>query len=172
MAGGAPVIRGFPPVADAGCRVLILGTMPGTASLRKRQYYGHPRNAFWPIMEALLGIDPSESYEERRRALLDRHIALWDVLESCRRPGSADADIREGRPNDIAGLLGGCPLIGLVCFNGGGAERLFNRWARPAAGRPGTRYLRLPSTSPAFAMPFEAKLAAWSAVFPYTETYK
>jgi hypoxanthine-DNA glycosylase len=165
MSGSAPVIRGFPPVADRQCRALILGTMPGVASLRKQQYYGHPRNAFWPIMETLLGIDPAESYEGRLRALLAHHIALWDVLESCRRPGSADADIREERPNDIAGLLEDCPLIELVCFNGGGAERLFSRRARPAVDRPGMRYLRLPSTSPAFAAPFEVKLAAWSAVF-------
>ena len=161
---GLPLIHSFDPIADSGCRVLILGTMPGVASLTKNQYYGHSRNAFWPIMTSLLNMVASLSYEDRCRTLLDHHIALWDVVAACRRSGSADSAIREEIPNDIPGLLRRTPAIQRIYFNGGGAEKLFNRLILPHLPNHQYQYRRLASTSPAYVLPFEAKLNNWMVI--------
>jgi len=98
-------IRSFPPVATSEARVLILGSMPGIASLTAGQYYAHPRNAFWRIMGKLVGAGPENPYDERLRILKKGGIALWDVLDSCVRPGSLDANISNETPNDFAIFL-------------------------------------------------------------------
>ncbi|WP_459618731.1 DNA-deoxyinosine glycosylase [Bordetella sp. 2513F-2] len=157
-------VRGFPPVADAHARVLVLGTMPGVASLRRGQYYAHPRNAFWPIAAQVLGFDPDLGYADRLAALQRAGVALWDVLVACERPGSLDAHIRSAMPNDFAGFLAAHPRIRRVCFNGGKAAQLYRRHVMGRPGLPELEYLALPSTSPAHAaMPYAAKLAAWGA---------
>ena len=94
----------FPPLCGPRARILILGSMPGRASLAAQQYYAHPRNAFWPIIEAALGIDRDLPYAQRCRQLIAKDIAVWDVLQSCFRPGSLDADIDPASimPNDFA----------------------------------------------------------------------
>ena len=163
-------IHSFPPVVGAHARVLVLGSMPGAASLRAQQYYAHPRNAFWRILGRLLGLAPEDAYAARIQALQRHRIALWDVLAACERPGSLDAAIVPGTevPNDIAGLLQRHPGIDRIAFNGTAAQRLFQRHVqhRLPAGRTVT-LLRLPSTSPAHAaMGWEAKLSAWRAVLP------
>ena len=161
-------VHSFPPVASPGARVLILGTMPGAASLRERQYYAHPQNQFWRIVGALLGFDPASPYEARLAALRAADIAVWDVLQTCIRPGSMDAAIvaASAVPNDIPGLLAAHPQIGRVFFNGGGAERLYRRHVLPRlAAASAVAHLRLPSTSPAYAkLPYTAKLQAWQAI--------
>jgi double-stranded uracil-DNA glycosylase len=161
-------VESFPPIARQTARVLILGTMPGGASLRAHQYYAHPRNQFWQIVGELLAFDPTSPYEGRVAALRSADIALWDVLRSCIRPGSLDSAIepRSALPNDFASFLAAHPQIRRICFNGAKAEALYTRLVRPqlAAG-PAIQYLRLPSTSPAnAALPFAAKLAAWQVV--------
>ncbi len=139
--------------------------MPGEASLRAGQYYAHPRNAFWLIMEDIFG--PAGPVYSRRLALLKRNgVALWDVLGSCVRPGSSDAAIRRSsiRHNDIAGFLSAHPGIERVVFNGSKAEECFRRRVLPDLPVRFSRleYLRLPSTSPAYAsVPYSAKLSAW-----------
>ena len=160
-------LTAFPPIAAPDARVLVLGSMPSQASLAAGQYYAHPRNAFWPIMGALLGFDPSLPYGRRAGLLAAAGIALWDVAKSCVRPGSLDAAIRHVEANDFAGFFAAHPRIGCIFFNGATAERLFLRLALPALEAP-WRSLprrRLPSTSPAHAaLSFEQKLAAWQAV--------
>lgn len=155
----------LPPVADGSSRVLILGSMPGIASLKARQYYAHPRNAFWPIMGDLVGAAPALPYDRRRAALLKAGIALWDVLACCFREGSLDSAIVGEEVNDFAAFLAAHPGIGRICFNGAKAAASFARGVDPAAlPRPVATH-RLPSTSPAHAgMDRAAKLAAWRAV--------
>ena len=161
--------RAFPPILGVGARLLILGSMPGEESLRRQQYYAHRRNAFWPIMARLLDLPDDSSYSRRAEALIDHGIALWDVMAECRRTGSLDSAICSDsiRVNDFATLLRDHPGIGLILFNGGTAEREFRRRVVPTLGQAAAliETLRLPSTSPAYAaMPFEAKLAAWSVI--------
>ena len=152
-------IYGFPPVARADARLLILGSMPSVESLRQSFYYAHPRNAFWPMMAEILGEARPETVEDKR-ALLTRHcIALWDTVESCERAGSLDSAIRSARANDFAALYARCPEIRFVFFNGGTAEQLYRRLV---AREDGVRsFLRLPSTSPAYTLRYGEKKAAW-----------
>src|ERR1700741_635073 len=113
-------LYGFPPIARRDARVLVLGSMPSVASLAAREYYAHPRNAFWPIAGELLGFDPRGPYARRKRALTDAGIAVWDVVGSCRRKGSLDAaiDERSIRVNDFAAFLAKHPGITRIRFNG------------------------------------------------------
>ena len=156
----ACILHTFGPVADRRSRVLILGTMPGVASLAARQYYAHPRNVFWDIMGDLFGAGRDLPYRRRLAVLRRAGVALWDVVAECERPGSLDAAIRHERANDLAGLLRRCPRIEAVLFNGQPAARLFRRHVRDLP-RP-LRLLILPSTSPAHAARSRAqKRRAW-----------
>ncbi len=165
----APLVCSFPPIAAAGARVLILGTAPSIASLAKQQYYGHPRNAFWPIMGELFGARPELPYEERQRIVCDQGLAVWDVLRACHREGSLDAAIRRDteRPNDFVTFFREHPQIRAVFFNGTKAETAFRGHvlAKLQELSRDIRFVRLPSTSPAHAgKSFAEKLAAWKAV--------
>lgn len=158
----------FPPVIDARCRVLILGSMPGKASLLAQQYYAHPRNLFWEFMERLLGVEPSRPYEARTQSLLERGVAVWDVLEWCDREGSLDSDIDPASmiPNDFDTLLEQHPGIRAICFNGAKAAAVFERQVKPTlAAAERLEFHKLPSTSPANAsISFDDKLDAWQVV--------
>nr|WP_315847007.1 DNA-deoxyinosine glycosylase [uncultured Achromobacter sp.] len=157
-------VRGFAPVATPHSRVLVLGSMPGVASLAQVRYYAHPRNAFWPIAAQVLGFDPALDYPQRLQALQAAGIALWDVLQACERPGSLDANIRHDTlvPNDFAAFLTAHPTITRVCFNGGKAASLYRRYVVPTLPKAHLEYVDLPSTSPAHAAAsFATKLAAW-----------
>lgn len=161
-------LRSFAPAVRADARVLVLGSMPGQASLDAAQYYAHPRNAFWPIMGALFGAGPELPYAERLARLNAAGVALWDVIAACQRSGSLDSAITPDsiEPNDFAGLFRRCPQIRHVFFNGTTAETAFRRHVRSrVALPPDLGFTRLPSTSPAHAARgFDAKLAAWQAV--------
>jgi len=153
---------GFPPVERADAQVLILGSLPGKRSIEAGEYYAHPKNAFWPIMDMLYGV--SGDYAQRCELLRLSRLALWDVLESSVRPGSMDADIRldSARANDFRAFFEAHRELRLVAFNGVKAEQLFGRFVRPCLATADLQYVRLPSTSPAYAaMPFSGKLAAW-----------
>lgn len=165
----APLAVGFPPIAARGARVLVLGSMPGVASLTKRQYYGHPRNAFWPIAGELFGAAPELSYRRRLTILRARGVAVWDVLKSCQRAGSLDTAIclETEAANDFATFFNRHPRIHTIFFNGQKAESAYRRHVLPSLA-PGTRELRLvrlPSTSPAHAgRSLAEKIAAWNVV--------
>lgn len=161
------MLQGFPPVADARARLLILGSMPGKASLVAQQYYAYRQNCFWRIMGDLLGAGPELPYALRLEKLQASGIALWDVIAACEREGSLDADIvgASVQANDFPEFFAGCPGIGRVYFNGGAAEAAFRRRVLPGLSRPLLQLQRLPSTSPAHAaLPYAEKLAAWSAI--------
>ncbi len=140
--------------------------MPGEASLQHQQYYGHARNAFWPIMTGLLGLTPQVSYAERAAALIANGIALWDVIAECERRGSSDARILPDsvRVNDFGAMFAKYPSIGIVAFNGATAEREYLRRVRPLLAPRSQRLetIRLPSTSPAYAgLRLADKARAW-----------
>jgi hypoxanthine-DNA glycosylase len=158
-----PLLEGFPPVVDDDAHVLILGSFPSVQSLAARQYYGNPRNAFWPITGALFGFDGEAPYETRLAALQSHGVALWDVLHKCRRAGSADAkiDLKSMVANDFGQLFANHRGIGRVYFNGQTATKLFHRLVHVDAS---VSYQPLPSTSPARAMPPGQKLDAWRVV--------
>lgn len=154
-------------MAAADARVLILGSMPGKASLEADQYYAHPRNAFWRLMGDLLGAGPDLPYLERMEKLKAAGIALWDVIAACERESSLDADIVGAtvRPNDFLAFFAVHRSIDRIFFNGAAAETNFRRLVLPGLGDTERRLVRLPSTSPAHAgMRYAEKLAAWSAI--------
>ncbi|MBN2205385.1 MAG: DNA-deoxyinosine glycosylase [Thermoleophilia bacterium] len=175
------MITGFAPIARADTRVLILGTVPSRRSLEAGQYYAHPRNAFWPIMERLFAhhagpgdVGPDDAgpatarldYEARIDLLLAAKVALWDVLRTAERPGSLDADISTPVANDFAAFFARHPAVRTVFFNGTKARALWARHVAPALpGGLGMRLVTLPSTSAAnAALTFADKLAAWQVV--------
>lgn len=164
-----PLSYSFPPLVGNAPKVLVLGSMPGVASLEAQQYYAHPRNAFWPIMAAIFELDSDAPYVTRCQQLTDAGVAVWDVLKACHRPGSLDQHIDAAtiEANDFNVFLKQHPSIEAICFNGSKAEQLFcrsvlaNLLSVPALEK-------LPSTSPAHAaMSFPQKLAAWQRIKVY-----
>ena len=156
----------FSPIADACATRLILGSMPGTASLNAQQYYAHPHNAFWRIMAAVTGTAADAAYSERVCGLQDANVAVWDVLRSCERIGSLDASIRRDSEvaNDFATFFAQHPRIRQVFFNGGAAQASFKRHCALQMRDPQISFQRLPSTSPAHAsLRFEQKFAVWGS---------
>lgn len=165
--GRGPFIENFPPVVDERARILILGSMPGRASLEAAQYYAHPRNHFWVLMDAILGIPRDLPYEQRLQALRDNCIALWDAAWRCRRHASADSTMEDIRASDFEMLFSRAPGIRAIYFNGRKSEEIFRRYALPALplDRVDLPMCYLPSTSPAHAgMSFEEKREQWSRI--------
>lgn len=156
----------FLPIADQHARLLILGSMPGKESLRAQQYYAHPRNAFWQIMGDLLGAKPELAYQARLAVLKTSGVAVWDVLASCTRASSLDADIDPATlvVNDFAAFYLAHPHIKQVFFNGAMAEKFYRKHVSSTTLRH-LHYHRLPSTSPAHAgMAYAQKLRHWQAI--------
>ncbi|MEN4475424.1 DNA-deoxyinosine glycosylase [Mycolicibacterium cosmeticum] len=153
------VLLGLPPLIGPGARLLICGNMPSVMSLASGEYYGNPRNAFWRITAEIVGFDVAAPYPARVAALLDRGIAVWDVLRSCVRQGSLDSAVRPESmvPNDFAAFLERNPTIERMVFNGAAAETNYRRLVGPTD----VPAQRLPSTSPAQTMRYADKLAAW-----------
>lgn len=160
-----PLQHCFPPVADAGTSLLILGSLPGAASLAAGRYYAHPRNHFWRLMEIVIGkaLEPLD-YEARLAALQGSGVGLWDTVAAARRPGSLDADIRLEAASDLRALVTQLPQLRAIGFNGGTAARI----GRRELGEPGLLHLiDLPSSSPAFTRAFAEKARAWQKLRPY-----
>nr|AKI30009.1 G:T/U mismatch-specific uracil/thymine DNA-glycosylase [uncultured bacterium] len=161
--------RSFAPLVGRQPRALILGTLPGEEALRKQQYYGNPRNAFWGIMAELFGFSVELDYEQRVAQLLRNPIAVWDVIDSCLRPGSLDSSIETEsiQPNGLVDFLQSHPTITQLFFNGSRADQEFRRHILPLLGErlESLAMTRLPSTSPAMARlrPAE-KLEQWRVV--------
>ena len=161
-------LRGLPPIVSPRTRVLVLGSFPGVASLRAQQYYAHPQNQFWKILQALWPQHPlpgPEHYERRCAWLVARGLGLWDVYASCERDGSLDSAIRNAEVNDFASLKAHCPKLQLIVHNGGESFR-HAKLVRASLNVEHFPLVKLPSTSPANASwSFERKLAAWREAF-------
>ena len=158
--------QGFAPVALADARILILGSMPGIASLQATRYYAFTRNAFWKIMGDLYSAGPELDYPLRLQKLLANKIALWDVIASCHRPGSLDSDISKAglSTNNFSEFFIQHPHVTHICFNGKKAATLFKTMVAPGLGND-FKTITLPSSSPAHAAKnYAAKLAAWSVL--------
>jgi hypoxanthine-DNA glycosylase len=156
-------VEGLPPIVGGRPTMLILGNAPSVLSLAAQQYYGNPRNAFWRIAGELFSFDPAAPYAERTAALMDRGVAVWDVLGFCRRAGSLDSAVERDSmvANDFEAFFVSHPGIRRVFFTGRAAEANYRRLVHVAAD---VRYARLPSTSPAHTMPVAAKLTAWREI--------
>jgi TDG/mug DNA glycosylase family protein len=162
-------IQSFPPLGHARATRLVLGTMPGRASLQARQYYAHPRNAFWYIVQELFGIPRELPYSRRVGDLASTGLAVWDVLAACTRGTSLDSDIvpESAVPNDFSSYLTRHRRIRTIYFNGGPARALFERHVTPrlAPEHQAIERITLPSTSPTHARRSHAdKLRAWRVI--------
>lgn len=155
---------GFPPILGSSPRILILGTLPGAESLKQQQYYAHPQNAFWKMLEALFNIPAKATYAERCEGVKAARLAIWDVCHSACRPGSLDSAISAETviANNITGLLTDTPSIELIAFNGNTAATLFKKHIKAL---PQVDTITLPSTSPAHAsLRFAEKLERWQVL--------
>lgn len=161
-------VQSFPPLLTPHAKALVLGSMPGTASLQAGQYYAHGRNQFWPLICDILGVPPIVAYPDKVALLETNHIAVWDVLARCERPGSLDADITNEIANDFGALFEMQRSITHVFFNGKKAETSFRKLVWPTlsdAVRERLILTLLPSTSPANASyTYARKREAWRLV--------
>lgn len=159
------MLTGLAPLVSSQTRLLILGSFPGAASLAAQQYYGHPQNHFWKILQVIWPAGPigtgADSYQKRSEWLLSKGLGLWDVYAACEREGSLDSRIRQPVVNDFSRLKQMCPALEAIAHNGGESFKHVRHTS--LLGLP---VYRLPSTSPANASwSFERKLAAWRDVF-------
>lgn len=156
----------FAAIDNQDAQILILGSMPGVESLHQQRYYAHPRNAFWPIMTTILGLESGLSYQQRCASLIVAKIALWDVLQSCQRQGSLDSNIDASSivVNNVTEFLHAHQALTLIAFNGAKAEQIFNKYVLSTLTdkQLSITRKRLPSTSPAHAaMSFQQKCLCW-----------
>ncbi|UDM17836.1 DNA-deoxyinosine glycosylase [Vogesella sp. XCS3] len=153
----------FPPVVDTGTRVLILGSLPGDASLAAAQYYAHPRNQFWRLLGVVAGGELAAlPYPQRLATMQALGVGLWDVVAEATRSGSLDSAIRDARANPLAALVATLPALQAVAFNGQTAGK-----AAPVLAGCGVDVLVLPSSSPAHTLAFDKKLQEWQALRRY-----
>ncbi|MBG0782046.1 MAG: DNA-deoxyinosine glycosylase [Bacteroidales bacterium] len=159
------ILQSFDPICNENTKLLILGTMPGTESLEKKQYYANSRNFFWKLLSQVLNLDLSVDYTTRTQQILEKGIGLWDVCMFCSREGSLDANIEDETPNDLTVFVEKNPQIKAIAFNGKEAAKLFGKHF---GSIPGIKLLGLPSSSPAnAAIPWEEKLSKWSKIKEY-----
>ncbi|MFC5471698.1 DNA-deoxyinosine glycosylase [Cohnella suwonensis] len=163
------LVHSFPPLIDSASRLLVLGSMPGAASLRAYEYYGNPRNYMWRILYALYGEgrDVDDVYDDRLRFALGNGIALWDVIASCDRPGSLDSDITRAIPNDVPGLLTEYPGIRAIVCNGTKSYAELTKHFGDDPEIASRRVVRMPSTSPIPTKDYrnlEDRVQAWRAI--------
>jgi double-stranded uracil-DNA glycosylase len=165
----APLETCFSPIVSSEAKILILGSFPGEESLRKQEYYAHPRNAFWYIMQALFHCRDALSYQEKMEVLISKKVALWDVLSSCHRKGSLDSSIDDKtiRVNDFQTFFERYTDIEWVFFNGVKAEKEYMKRVSVSFENPRKtlHFERLPSTSPAMAqLTRDEKIIQWSKI--------
>lgn len=155
--------RSFPPVVNQDTRILILGSLPGDASLAQQQYYAHPQNRFWHLLSEVFHTDlVNIDYPTRLQTLCDLQLGLWDVIAQAHRRGSLDSQIRDCDDNDLIALLDGLPNIRTIGFNGATASRIGSKILGDYRAR--YRVVELPSSSPAYTLKYELKLQVWRSL--------
>lgn len=155
-------VYSFPSISNKEAKVLVLGTMPGVASLELNQYYGQPRNAFWKLLFTILEEPFSSDYQVRKQVAIKNHIAIWDVLQACVREGSLDSAIEQEIPNNFDLFFKEHPNIEYIVFNGQKAAKFFKQYVRVSKNY---KQVTVPSTSPANAgISWEQKLKEWQII--------
>lgn len=155
------MIECFNPILGALPHTLVLGSSPSVISLEKGEYYGNSRNAFWPILNDVFGGNGFKNYNEKKEFAIINHIAIWDVVANCNREGSLDSAIKDVVANNIEDVLMCNPSIKVVLFNGGAAAKFYKKYVKYYPYRTG--FFTMPSTSPAYTIPYERKLDEWEA---------
>ena len=154
-------ISSFPPIISNGSKILILGSVPGIKSLEMQEYYAHPQNKFWRILFELFNEDYTTDYAEKIKLLKNKKIAVWDVIDSCERKGSLDTEIKNENHHNIMQLLDDFPSIKVIFCNG---QKSFKTLRKILPDELKIPVFVLPSTSPAYTIPYQQKLKDWSAL--------
>ena len=157
-------IQSFPPIISKKSKILILGSIPGTKSLEKKEYYAHPQNHFWKILFCMFGEEFSADYQDRLELLEKYHIALWDTIESCEREGSQDVKIKNETANQIPDLLEKHSNIKAVFCNG---QKSYKNLIKLLGSDFHLPIILLPSTSPLHTISFDKKLEDWKKILEY-----
>lgn len=154
-------ISSFPPIISKDAKVLILGSVPGIKSLEMQEYYAHPQNKFWKILFELFKENCTTNYAEKVEFLHRNKIAVWDVIDTCERKGSLDAEIKNENHHDILQLLMENPSIKVIFCNG---QKSFKTLEKILSKNFHLPIIVLPSTSPAYTISFEKKLEEWTQI--------
>ena len=155
------IIHPIPPLFDSESKILILGSFPSVKSREASFFYGHPQNRFWTVAATVLGYPKPETVEEKKKMILENHLAMWDVIESCDIEGSADSTIRNVTANDLSVILENSKVERII-VNGKTAEKHYNKYTYP---KTGIKAICLPSTSPAnAAWSIEKLVDAWKII--------
>ena len=164
MSDPTPIIHPIPPLFDADCKILILGSFPSVKSREAMFFYGHPQNRYWKLIARLFDEPIPGTIEQKKHLALSRHIAMWDTIHSCTITGSSDSSIKDVVPNDLSVLLDHCKIKRIFC-NGATSHKLYMKYIYPVTK---IEAVKLPSTSPANAAYSLDKLAEeWSVIKEY-----
>lgn len=150
----------LPPIYDKNSKILILGSFPSRKSRENLFYYAHPQNQFWNIMEKLF----QERITNKLEFLLQHHIALWDVIQSCEIKGSSDSSIQKVEVNDILSIINNSNIT-TIFTTGKKATTLYQKYIEPITN---IKCIYLPSTSPLYSkMKLEEKIKEYSIILTY-----
>ena len=155
------VVHNIPPVFDKNSEILILGSFPSVKSRETKFFYGHKQNRFWKIVAEIFDCTVPQTVNEKKRFLIDNHIALWDVIAQCEITGSSDLSIKNAEANNLDIILNSAN-IKKIFVNGKTAEKYYNKYL---FDKTGINAVCLPSTSPANASySFEKLKKEWSKI--------
>jgi double-stranded uracil-DNA glycosylase len=150
--------HGFGPLYGHDSEILILGSFPSKKSREEGFFYGHPQNRFWAVVSTALMAKEPKTIEEKRSFVIDHHLALYDVIESCLIEGSSDDSIREVRPANLSSIVKAAP-IKRILLNGQTAAKYFRLFQKIDSS---IEVFVLPSTSSANAsFTLEGLVEAW-----------
>lgn len=133
------------PLYNSESQVLILGSLPSSISRKQHFYYAHPRNRFWSLLATIFKEDLPTTNKEKKDLLLRHHIALWDVIKTCRIHGSSDQSIKDVIANDINFVIKSSQ-IKTIFTNGNTAKKFYDKYCLE---KTKIKAIALPSSSPA-----------------------